>query len=1005
MPPLISLLADAPSPGPLIAAAKLGARFWQGPPITRLLTLLHHDFGERTSLSRDRFYAWQTDAELMTVMTPVLDGSAVADEATIGVLAEQLAPKLTETSLGDRNDLAREMAEAIVRAPSAVLRGDERSAYLVTADRRDGARLSKVQESTEATQAGIQRVLRVLGARDDDVVAALVGDPLRHAGVAERAERAGQLAEDGEHHAAAEELQAVAEGLVTRGLAELAEAFVLRAAEAYVAADDRTAATDLLVSVVWARLDRGQPTAASSVLGTLRATCEPDRAWIGQAVEAEVNWPERGGADAALAYAGDRTDDATRRARWWATWATARTVEGGLDEVASLDPSVVQLSDGPAALTVHMLALAARMRLARADEPDTWALVEDWAETALDSEAGRAWSLRGAALALVGDEAGAIRAYRRAMVRWGRDRDGQEQAGRQLLCLQAAQQLFGATPSDLELRPLAMAMRGRLGSPASVIARLDADGSSDMLDEDWPDARRALTHAYALAIASGDLHATTVLEGKLARLYRATDRPTVALAFALRGGDGKLARALAPTVRGSEIADVLLPTGAPWQRSATWVVVAQVAERLPEAWIAAHADAALSDASGRLSPILAPTPAAFAPEALAAMLPAVPDARLDRALQVVRDGLVGGLVGLQRRAARALQDITDAGRSDESTELVEELIRADSRARVDPQWVHDRLAARPDLRQRVEAAATEGHPGALEVLLHDDSPPADAVARMESLVAKFAETPTVTRSEDGRELSVGMGIRFELAGLAGEHVAYETRERLLARLLRVVDDPHEPSANRYSALGALFNLAHVLDHGQAARVLAAAVPAACGHVPASRFDSGPTDLLSRFRFSVPGVDTVQAMAVELVGRLEGLGHGDLANALSAITTCLRDGRPMVLAAALRSINWLSSPSMPASLPDLLRHPDVDVRRSALVLWRRCYPRDELADPARGQVLDDTDPGVRAAAVDIASETADRPLLETLAADEHLVVRWRAREALRSLESENPPADA
>ena len=184
---LIEMLVGAPSPGPIIEAAKLGVRFWQGPPETRLLTLLHHDFGKRAGLSRDRFWAWQTDKKLMDALAPVLSGAAVPDEQTAAKLAELIAVKLIETDPADRPALALEIAHAALLAPASVLRTEEKTSYLLEGSQRDGRRLAEMQETVEQAHDGISRVLRSLGADDDDVVRALITDPLRHAGVEQRA--------------------------------------------------------------------------------------------------------------------------------------------------------------------------------------------------------------------------------------------------------------------------------------------------------------------------------------------------------------------------------------------------------------------------------------------------------------------------------------------------------------------------------------------------------------------------------------------------------------------------------------------------------------------------------------------------------------------------------------------------------------------------------------------------------------------------------------------------
>jgi hypothetical protein len=973
---LIEMLAGAPSPGPIIEAAKLGARFWKGPPETRLLTLLHHDFGKRAGLSRDRFWAWQKDEALMNALGPVLSGAAVPDERTAAKLADQISAKLTETDPADRPALALEIAHAALMAPTSVLRTEEKTSYLVEGSQRDGQRLAAVQETVEQTHDGISRVLRSLGTEDDDVVRALITDPLQHAGVEQRAKRAAQHADAGRHQEAAEDLLMVAAALRARGLSELAEAFSIRAAESLTTAGQSLRARELLLEALWARLDRGQPGAAHSLLSTFQATCGTDEAWIVDAVRAEVDWPELDGAADALAEAALRTTDGAWRARWWAAWAVERTVVGALDELAAEAMDALDLDDGPGACVARMLALAARMRVSGGNLAEDFELLEDWADRASDESAGTVWSLRACALAMVGDERGAIRGYRRAMTRWARTSGGAEQTGQQLLCAHAVQHLNGSRVDDLELRPVALALRGALGCPASVISRLESHGSSEMLDEDWPDARRLLSHAYGRAIASGDLQSILILESKLARLYAATGHRQAALMFALRGANSKVANALAATLPATDVADALLPAGAPWQRTASYSTVTENGVRLPPAWIAAHTQSLMADVGGPLSPTLTATPAALAPQAVSAVLHSVPDALLGTALPVVRAELLSAFVGPRRAAAKALQLITDLGRSDETALLIDEMLTPNSQARVDPEWVHARLDQEPALRERIVQAAVAGIEPALETLVYEDSVPAEVAPALRDLVERFVETSTVERSADGRELSVGMGVRFELGGMAARHVDDASRAQLVQRLEKSVEGTHEPAINRASALSALFNLAPALTAADAQRIGKLAGAIASGQVPRSRFDGGAIDPLSRFRFSFPGAEDVQAAAVELVGRLQGLGHTDIDVAREAVDSCLRHPDRGVFAAALRAETWLTHSTMPAALGDLLRVDDVGVRRAAVVLWRHIHPEVPIGPPEREQLLNDQHPALRALLAEIAVETDDRELLQT-----------------------------
>jgi hypothetical protein len=1003
---ILESLAGSTPIGPVLNAARLGRRWWQGPPVIRILGPLSREFGERVGYGRDRFYAWQNDDELKGLLVSIADNTAIADAATVGRLAALIEPRLTETPEGpERVALADEIARAVGRIPAEALHANEQITFVTRAVQRDSVEIARTGENIDRLlddQSQLRRTVlaAVMSSDPGDAVAALVQGPLKHAGLENRARRAAELADGGHHADAADELTVIAAELAERGLDALGEAFLVQAADALQAAGRDERATDILIEAIWARLDRGQPGSAWSLLGSLRTACADRAPWLADAVHAEVDWPEHGD-DAldVLATAIAATDDSVRRARWAATLAVAETVHGNLDQAAAV-PALEQLNyrDGGDALVAHLLALSARTRL-RADGCEgaaSWKHIEDWADTAAESvDAATVWSGRGMMLALTGDRAGATLAYRKAMRAWSMCAGAQEQTAEQLLCAQTVDHLHGDQPADLDLRPLAVAMRSVTALPVNVIERLEHAGTTEIVNENWPDALRLLTHAYALALRSGDLASATSLEQRLARLFAATGRPSRALALAIRAGDGKHARALAPHVPADQLAQALAPSGAAWQRASTWLIVGEHGARLPSGWVAAHASVAFADAGGPLSPQLAPTPAAFAADAVAAMFPVLPEDLLSDALTVVRDQLRLGLVGSQRSAATALIHATNLGRSDETELLIDEMLDQASHARVAPSWVSERLVQRPDLLDRVEAAAAEGHEPALEALSYKSTVNHEVARQATRVVEQYADVVTVeTKTEDGQTVrSVEMGVRFELAGLLGPHAGEAARERLVARLLDVLGDSQDAAINRQAAGGALFNLAPALTEARRDQVELAVAPLARGEITTSPWDTGDADPLSRFRVTMPGADELQAIALKLLGRLCGLGSGDDAATHEAIELALSTGSPAVVAGALEAENWLPSPVMPATLEWWLAYDNVSVRLAALTLWVRCHPEGPLSVGARSRLAADPHPAVRHALVDLAAQIGDDALLETLAADEHALIRASAAKAL------------
>jgi len=949
----------------------------------RLLLLLHHDFGDETELGADSFYGWKVKPELDAAIMRLLTGEESDMPETRAELAALIAPRLVRTPEEGRSELAGRIALAAFKAARLVLREpDDMDRYLMGALERQVEAVGQLNEKVDIIRDAVTG-----SGTGREAAQALVVGPLRQAGVEADARDAAGLAAEGEHAEAAEKFIRVASQLSDQGLSELAEGFVVQAAEALRAEGRSDEAAGLLVEAAWARLDRGQPTSALMLLPSLDEADE----WLVEAIRAEVDWPELGELAVQMLSEGIRRTDAMRhRVRWLATLTTVLALwsdwEGVLEETKDYE---VDFRDGDDALTVRCNTLLARERVQGFEAVrDDWSELELWADTAAsDSEGATVWATRGVSLAVHGMTEEAIAAYRRSMAAWAREAGAQEQVAEQLFNLQTAALLNGLEPPDLDLRPLASVLRSPQALPVNVADRLAQLGTSELIDGDFPDALRLLAHALAFHHRSGSLQGLQSLTPKLASVFEQTGRPALALAFSLRAGDAAAAKRVAAQVPGQTLGEVLETSGSVWERAATWSVVAQEGARLPTSWLREHVSALIVDARTPVDSIML-TPATSARPALAAVLCGLDDSDLPDALQLVRDELTGGFVGTQRATADALIRLTNTGRSDETELLAVEMLTPNSAAGISPHWVGDQLGRRPDLRARLLEAAAGGSQAALEALASCGQLGDDLTEQVDAIVELLANATTVETLLDGQTVtrSAAMGVRFELAGLLGGSASPETRERFLDRMTSLVADSQEPAINRIAAAGALFNLAAALDLTQRARVASVAAPLARGEAPQSPWDAGPPDPLSRFRISLPGTDELQAIGLELHGRLAGLGAADPREVRSSIASAIASGDPKLLAAALQAENWLPDARMPMPLQQLARHPEVRVRLAALVLWAHCYPDECVPAPTAAVLLADANVAVRSTLLQLAIERDDTETIAQLALDEHAYIR-------------------
>jgi tetratricopeptide (TPR) repeat protein len=957
-------------------------QFLRLPPSQRLYRLLWHDFGTATSMSKDEFYAFATDPELQSLTEGLIGGTRLPDEETRGLIATCIERRLHRVPADQRAALADEISALLVRGyPLATRDLSQQLANVTTKlDTQHGESMDAFAE----LQSGLSRLLH-RGDPQADLAAALLAGPLAHAGKEEVAGQAQQLAADGDHAAAAQAFLDVADGLQDSGLFSVAETYRLQAADQLQAAGELAAAAELVESVITQQLDRESPEVWVTT-GKLQAL-QPN-GWLGDALSACANWPHEPWARARLREAVVADTGSNRQLRWLATLTQIGIVVGDARQVlADLPEELPALAPG-ARLYVELDRLDA---VEEADGPqatdEKWPALEAWAATQTDPAVqGLCWQRRGYLLARRGDLAGTREAYRRAMAAWSRVERHGEQVADCLFSLQAAESHLGVWNIDIEVRPLAAAMRSPDRTAAGSARRLQERAASNRIAENYRQARREYVLAFASYRRAGSLQGVLHVASQLAELYTATSHRPEAIELFVTAGNGKQAAKVAESLPASQVSEVLGPRIPPWERIAVYHVLKVLSTEADTDLVTNIADQLLSDASVDPPSLREAELAQTAKVALAAVSLQLPDGKRDAGFNQLRHDLHSKLlISASQAAAEALFRATQIGELDARDDLTDCFLAEDPIPRVEPDQLAALISDRVDLRERIIQAANEGSVGATLVLLWGGvlgEPWTD----MESLATKFTrgatalKTLTVEAVDAKVQTTQLQGANFAPGGLAARFANLSVKNAFVDRVLTVISNDAETELNRASAAAGLFNCADALtpeDRGRAWKML---TPISRGHYQSIVLGSAQPDLLSQVQLTTNAAGSLRAPAIELLGRLWTVGVDEAIDDLRTIVLdALRESNEDIRAAGVEVMGRVAELMDAPELRRMLSRETPKVRREIAVALGRNAP--EEIEPQVPELARDPHKSMRWAVIDIAGETQDRTTLSLIASQD------------------------
>lgn len=873
-------------------------------------------------------------------------------------------------------------------------------------------RFDAVDEHLELLQTGQARIFEELREGhavergESNLAQALVLGPLRRIGAVDDVQAAERSAADGDPARAADMLLSVGARLDDSRLGLAAESLRERAADLLAGAGQRPVAAAVLLGVARRRVARGTRL-ASSTIRTLRQALESEEGWIADALEAVADWPGRG--DEPVRTLRDGAARAAGRAdELWFIGAAVDllSVYGRHAEVLEVALPVAgrPLADGER-LAIEFDKLEAREATAGpADVEQEWLAVLRWADTEGSVEsAGMAWQRRGVVLAEREDVDGTHDAYRRAMDAWAALEEFEEQAGDAFFSMQTASIINAKPIPDLELRPLAYALRGGAETPAARVERKLSQGMQDRLrPRGEPAALRAFWHAFALARRTGSLVGTLTAAERLAELHAHAGEPYLGLAFYLTAGKGKEAAGLVGSLDAREVANVLTPGGPRWYRAAMYTVVAAIGRSLPEDATPHLAERVLAESREEPDAWVAPQPALAAKRALAAIALVMPDALAETAFEQLVSTLSHPQYDIAKASAKALILATNVEAYDATDVLLARFADDPYNYGISVEWVAERLAAAPAKGSILRSSALEGKHPVLEALvlvgLADDD---ELQTRCEEASRRWTEfEPTEETVVNGvTHVSTGLGSAAHGAGIVGRRASPETRAALVAHLLNVAGDTRHPEHTRATAAGAIYNLTPALTAEQAATAAERLLPLALGEYELSRWDANIDHPLSAFQISFHEPGVLRAVAMTALGQLaseHGVGLDDLR---SAVHSALRDDEIPVVAAAFEVLAQVETVDCPVPLEAAVRHPEADVRQAALAA-RLARERTVPTGPSLTALLHDPVASVRLTLVQGVRDLPDAErALRALGDDPDAYIRAVARRACQSAATE------
>jgi tetratricopeptide (TPR) repeat protein len=850
----------------------------------------------------------------------------------------------------------------------------------------------------KVTISPTQIVIGASGSAARGWMEALMQGPLEQAGLAQRAADARGLQDEGRNAEAADAFKAIADSLDNAGYEPAALAYLERAAAAYADAREGDAACREYLLLARKALGDGS-LRAQSYARRARIHASPDVAWEADGLIARAAWPERPQGDVdALQVAWERTSGTDAEVEWGAALVELLLLDGEEERAIAVAEEV---------RAAHPIAPGDRLSLEldyldllpdRAACERAWAALANWlADPRHGAQAsGTAWQRRGALLARRGEGDAATAAFLHAVSEWAREPGYDDQAAEAFFASRSAQAALGALIVADEARPLAASLRGSHETATSLTERLLRRGLRALINEQFPDAFRLLQTAVNVARRGGNLSDYFEATEALGDCLAATGKHAgdALKAYVMAGLPDK-AKRMTHGGRADDVLALVSLTGPAWERRAAWAAIAACRTNLSDRAAATIAAAAF-DCIEHMPPTAFPTNASYyALDALGWIVCAVPASARAHCLDLLRERLHKRL-GDPRHLADPFQMVTAAGLADESELILDLLLTEEAGVRVTPSQMADMLETHREGRDRLAAAAADGHAQALETLAFadaiDDDPQLLERARARVTAAIEAPLRHVSKQDGTRTVRVGLGSSLAPEGLLARSCPKEVRRAFVDKLVATLRDDDLPLMTRVGAVEGLHNLSGELPSDRVAVVVERLGDLATADDRPSRFDRlGVDEPLARFKVDMAPPHVLRASAIEALGVLAP--HFSDAEALlrPALAPALNSGEEPLIVSSLRVLArnpGLIPPGFEAG--SLLISTSPQVRVAALGVLVNSDPRAGLA--AARMLIGDPDPYVRRQLLFVAVHLGDdgRPLLQALAEDRDCFLRAMAR---------------
>jgi HEAT repeats len=868
-------------------------------------------------------------------------------------------------------------------------------------DSRQITNVSKVKADTVI----INPVQQIFGAAAEATrgwTEALLRGPLEESAQVQRAAEGDEDAIAERHLDAAEAFIAVAAALTAKGYGPAATTYRHRAADAFAAADRRTEAFEIFMSLARDALGDGEMT---SLFHARRAfqLAPAELAWSARGMQARANWPEvEEGDPEALRRAWEETRDGPEEAEWGEPLVESLLFRGEHDVCAAVAADIcdrLPLADGPRLEIELVLAELEEADAHKAGE-ERWAKLLAWARspTLPPETTARVLQRRGVGLTRRGEAAEARSVFLQATATWSRRPNYDDQASEAFFSAGSSGLALGdISPAFDDARHLARHMRGTAETSTSRTERLERRGLRALVDGRMPDALRLLATAHNIARRAGNLSDFFQVTEEFGDVLAASDRPANALAAYVQSGQGQKAAAIGGRMGVDDVLGIVALDGPHWERTAAWAAVAKAGRLCSDEGAATVASAALAELEREQPTGFPPNPSYYAGQALANVICAVPDDMLERSLAALRTRLkVNG--GDPRRLAEPFELITATGRADETEIVVDAILHPYLQSKPPIGLLDEAFESRPDQRERILAAARSGDRQALEFAtfadwLDGEDTELTAQACAEVTAATTSSPREVTEEDGTTTVAYGIGVSLAPVGLMAQSCPEPERRALAAHLLEVLldPDPQLPVMTRVAVVHGIHNLAPALPNDLVPPIVEALATRSTREEEVSDFDRiGVDDPLARFNVNLAPPHALRTSALEALAVVVANNDVDIEHLDAPIAAALQSGVDLLISSALAALRVI--PPGQGSEPDLgelVAHPSDQVRIAAIDLLLRREPETFAGHIYR--LVNDPSPQVRMRMIGAAAEVEDgAALLGRLSHDRDAYVRAMAR---------------